>query len=79
MFLVANSEPPSERHRAEVTRLLHIPLDEAPGEWFHKMTHYWNSQGSYTTSPFVKASVRFKQNQTMIRDLLALGESARVS
>ena len=53
------------------------PVDESPGEGYHRSTHYARTRASNAKSPYLKQSVRCKSNIKLIRRFLSKGPQGR--
>jgi hypothetical protein len=67
---VANGGAPSDELLCEIKALRNVPLDESPGEGFHRASHVAQNRGSCTRLPYVKASLRFKENITRVKQFM---------
>ena len=60
----------------EVDAINNTPLDEGPGEGFHRASHVAKSRGSCTKLPYIKSTVRFKENILRIRKFMRSNTNA---
>ena len=63
-------EPVSIALADEVKILQSIPLDEGPGEGYHRQTHLTMERAQASSAPWVMASVRHKQSLDLNKTLL---------
>jgi hypothetical protein len=64
---VAVGQPASAALRLAIAGLKNTPLDESPGEGFHRSTHHVKARCAHAKLPFVKSSLRLKQNLKRVR------------
>jgi hypothetical protein len=57
----AKGEPLSEAHARELRVYENMPLDESPGEGFHRTTNQTNRLAGHARMPWILASVRHKR------------------
>ena len=68
---VANGGVPSEELVRDVVKLLaNTPLDESPGESWHRASNVAKSRAASSRLPYIKASIRFKENVGRVRKFL---------
>ena len=57
----------------EVSAVGDSPLDESAGEGYHRSTHHVRQRGPVSKMPFIKQSVRLRQNLKLLKYFLGLG------
>ena len=55
-------EPVPETWQTELTRLAGIPLDESPGEKWHRASNYTNRRSPHVRLPWILGSVRHQKS-----------------